>query len=141
VKNGSLLAQDFKAGQLPAGAAGPQGAKGDPGTNGTDGAQGPPGPTEGTASDFYTRLNDTLPPQSILDGQKLTTTRAGKLFVSKALSDITATCSPSSSSFRVFPTLDGARVPGFVSKGYPSGSTIAELLTFTGVTASSGVTR
>jgi hypothetical protein len=42
VANGSLLAGDFKAGQLPAGAqgpqgiAGPKGAAGDPGTNGTN---------------------------------------------------------------------------------------------------------
>jgi hypothetical protein len=37
VKNGSLLAADFKAGQLP---AGPQGPKGDPGAQGPRGEQG-----------------------------------------------------------------------------------------------------
>jgi hypothetical protein len=41
VKDGSLVAKDFAADQLP---AGPQGPKGDPG------AQGPPGPIEGTAA-------------------------------------------------------------------------------------------
>ena len=52
VKNGTLLAADFKAGQLP---AGPQGAKGDPGAQGSQGAQGPqglqgpPGPATGAA--------------------------------------------------------------------------------------------
>ena len=46
VKNRSLLAVDFKAGQLPRGA---QGAPGTPGTNGAPGAQGPPGPTFGVA--------------------------------------------------------------------------------------------
>ena len=40
VKNGSLAAADFKAGQLP---AGPQGLKGDKGDPGTPGAQGPTG--------------------------------------------------------------------------------------------------
>jgi hypothetical protein len=40
VKNGSLIAADFKAGQLP---AGPQGAKGDKGDAGAPGAQGIPG--------------------------------------------------------------------------------------------------
>jgi hypothetical protein len=46
VKNRSLLAKDFKAGQLPAGAPGQQGLpgakgdKGDPGTNGTNGTNG-----------------------------------------------------------------------------------------------------
>ena len=38
VKNGSLLAGDFKSGQLPAGPRGPQGVQG------PQGAQGPPGP-------------------------------------------------------------------------------------------------
>jgi hypothetical protein len=38
VKNRSLLAVDFKAGQLPRGAQGPQGAQG------SQGVQGPPGP-------------------------------------------------------------------------------------------------
>jgi hypothetical protein len=41
VKDGTLLAADFKAGQLPAGA---QGAKGDTGTKGDAGANGQPGP-------------------------------------------------------------------------------------------------
>jgi hypothetical protein len=40
VRNGSLLAADFRAGQLPARAAGPKGDKGDPGANGRDGAPG-----------------------------------------------------------------------------------------------------
>jgi hypothetical protein len=40
VKNGSLLAQDFKAGQLPAGKTGPQGAPGAAGVSGAAGATG-----------------------------------------------------------------------------------------------------
>jgi len=40
VKDGSLLAADFKAGQLP---AGPKGDKGDPGAPGAAGAPGAPG--------------------------------------------------------------------------------------------------
>ncbi|MEA2445725.1 MAG: hypothetical protein QOJ12_3017, partial [Thermoleophilales bacterium] len=43
VKNGALLAADFKAGQLPAGAKGDKGDKGDRGNNGTDGTNGAPG--------------------------------------------------------------------------------------------------
>jgi Collagen triple helix repeat (20 copies) len=39
VKNGTLMAADFKAGQLP----GPQGPKGEPGQQGPAGAQGPKG--------------------------------------------------------------------------------------------------
>jgi hypothetical protein len=45
VKNGSLTAADFKAGQLP---AGPQGPKGDPGAQGPNGAKGDPGATKVT---------------------------------------------------------------------------------------------
>lgn len=51
VKNGALLAKDFKAGQLPAGArgeagpAGPVGAKGDTGPAGAKGDTGPRGPS------------------------------------------------------------------------------------------------
>ena len=41
VKNGSLKAKDFKAGQLPAGPAGPAGP---PGAQGVQGIQGVPGP-------------------------------------------------------------------------------------------------
>lgn len=52
VLDGSLLAQDFKAGQLPAGEkgvagpAGPAGAKGDPGEKGATGDTGPAGPLD-----------------------------------------------------------------------------------------------
>ncbi len=41
VKNGTLLRQDFKSGQIP---AGPRGATGPAGPQGAAGAQGPPGP-------------------------------------------------------------------------------------------------
>jgi hypothetical protein len=45
VKDGVLQAKDFKAGQLPAGAAGPQGAKGDTGATGAQGPKGDRGAT------------------------------------------------------------------------------------------------
>jgi hypothetical protein len=44
VKDRSLLARDFKRGQLPAGKAGPQGPAGPAGTSGPAGPQGPAGP-------------------------------------------------------------------------------------------------
>src|SRR4051812_11022318 len=47
VKNGSLLARDFRSGQLkkgPAGAAGAKGAQGPQGTQGAQGLGGPAGP-------------------------------------------------------------------------------------------------
>ena len=43
VRDHSLLAQDFKAGQLP---AGPQGLQGPQGPQGQQGKQGPPGPVD-----------------------------------------------------------------------------------------------
>ncbi|MEA2444213.1 MAG: hypothetical protein QOJ12_1505 [Thermoleophilales bacterium] len=42
VRDGSLLAQDFRAGQLPAGPAGPAGLQGPQGQQGPTGAQGDP---------------------------------------------------------------------------------------------------
>lgn len=44
VRNGSLRAVDFAAGQLPAGQPGPPGAPGAQGQQGPQGTQGPPGP-------------------------------------------------------------------------------------------------
>jgi hypothetical protein len=44
VKDRSLLAKDFRAGQLPAGERGPAGPAGAPGTSGAAGATGPAGP-------------------------------------------------------------------------------------------------
>jgi hypothetical protein len=58
VKNGSLLKDDFKVGQLPAGAtgpagpAGPKGADGQNGTNGTNGTNGAPGTVGATTVQF-----------------------------------------------------------------------------------------
>jgi len=46
VKDGSLLARDFKAGQLPAGAQGPEGRQGPRGAQGQTGPAGPIGPSE-----------------------------------------------------------------------------------------------
>jgi hypothetical protein len=45
VKNGTLLAVDFKRGQLPAGPQGIKGDKGDPGAPGLKGDKGDPGAT------------------------------------------------------------------------------------------------
>jgi hypothetical protein len=44
IKNRTLLAGDFKAGQLPAGPRGPKGDVGERGPKGETGAAGPPGP-------------------------------------------------------------------------------------------------
>jgi hypothetical protein len=48
VANGTLMAVDFKAGQLPAGLPGAKGDKGDPGVQGAKGDKGDPGATKVT---------------------------------------------------------------------------------------------
>jgi len=62
VKDGSLLKQDFAAGQLPAGAQGPKGDKGDAGTNGTNGADGAQGPAGIAAAYARVQPDGTLLP-------------------------------------------------------------------------------
>lgn len=54
VKNHSLLARDFRAGQLPAGARGPQGPAG------PQGPQGPPGATGATFAFAHVNDNGTV---------------------------------------------------------------------------------
>lgn len=50
VANATLLADDFKAGQLPAGPAGPKGDTGPPGSQGPQGNTGPQGPQGDTGA-------------------------------------------------------------------------------------------
>lgn len=50
VRDGSLLAIDFRRGQIPRGATGPQGAKGDTGDTGAKGDTGTPGATGATGA-------------------------------------------------------------------------------------------
>src|ERR671933_2158737 len=52
VRNRSLLARDFKRGQLPRGPIGPAGQPGPPGSPGTRGPTGPAGPAAGTGAAF-----------------------------------------------------------------------------------------
>jgi hypothetical protein len=68
VANFSLLAQDFKAGQLPAGPAGPQGAPGPEGPEGLEGLEGPPG-EDGFA---YTAVSEDMLDSNL--GQTVTKT-------------------------------------------------------------------
>ena len=82
VKNRSLLARDFKLGQLP---AGPKGNTGAPGANGAAGPQGPagpagpPGPTHGV-SDALNWANTSAAPQGV-ETISVDMPRAGRLFV------------------------------------------------------------
>src|SRR5215212_5878484 len=60
VKNASLKAIDFAAGQLPAGAQGLKGDKGDKGDDGTPGTPGAPG-TFGAVTTQFERAASDLP--------------------------------------------------------------------------------
>lgn len=157
IKNGTITAADLAkglsvAGQAGAtgpagatGARGPQGeagakgelgSKGDtgaPGKDGADGETGPAGPTEGTSTDVFTASGTPLTPDTTVDESSVTTTRAGRLLVSKTLMSLQVTCS-GGVTWRAWLTLAGVRVPGTVLSGIPSG-TVLRPLTLTGVTA------
>jgi hypothetical protein len=60
VMDGSLLGQDFRAGQLPAGAQGPQGPQGPQGAQGPQGQQGDEGPRGVGDAEFSRHSNTTL---------------------------------------------------------------------------------
>jgi hypothetical protein len=97
VADGSLLARDFKAGQLPqakqpaAGPQGPQGAQGQPGEQGAAGPAGPAGPTQGAAAGFINppALAKTVnAPEQVT----ITTKTAGSLFVTANMSTALSGC-------------------------------------------------
>jgi hypothetical protein len=82
VKDGSLTAKDFGAGQLPSGAQGPQGPKGDPGAKGDPGEKGEKG-DKGDKGDPGTSGYQIVvgPSQDLADGataQPIVTCPAGK---------------------------------------------------------------
>jgi hypothetical protein len=67
VKDASLLAGDFKPGQLPAGAPGPRGDKGDKGDPGAQGPSGPAGPAGLSNLQYVSAVSatDTISPKSM----------------------------------------------------------------------------
>jgi hypothetical protein len=133
ITNGSLLSQDFKAGQLPAGARGPdgpqggqgpQGAAGANGVNGQDGATGPSdiyaaGVAGGSLSQVTTTsavviASITVPSGSYLLGAK---TNLALVPASQPASAFCRLASPSGGAWDyVNPTLSGTDPgPKFVS--------------------------
>ena len=100
VADGSLLARDFKAGQLPqakqpaAGAQGPQGPQGAAGPQGEQGATGPAGPagpTQGAAKGFV----DPPPLAKTVNAPEkvtITTKTAGSLYVTANMSTALSGC-------------------------------------------------
>jgi hypothetical protein len=93
VANGSLLSEDFAAGQLLRGPEGPQGVQGErglQGLSGNNGAQGQPGPT-------FVSVASAQDPVAVPDAfvliQNFTTPTSGKLLAVLTNSGITVTCS------------------------------------------------
>lgn len=114
VADGSLLARDFKAGQLPAGPQGAPGAQGD---------AGPAGPTAGASGGFI----DPPPADKTLatsQKTKITTTTAGSLYVTGNLGTSVDGCSAAADcrlSFGLY--VDGNPVPGTkMEVGYAANS-------------------
>jgi hypothetical protein len=118
VADHSLLARDFKAGQLPAGPQGPQGvpgqagAAGPQGDQGPKGEQGPAGPTQGASVGFA----DPPPAGKTLTASNtvtITTKTAGSLFVTAHIDTALSGCPGPKDCIAHFGLyVDGNPVPG-----------------------------
>lgn len=111
------------------GAAGPRGERGEPGPAGPIGPTGPAGPTEGASTD---PLPGTEHIDMTLDATAFTTTRAGRLWVSKPISQLVISCS-SGGFWDAFLVVDGVRVPGEIVRFGHNGDTYPQI-TVSGVT-------
>lgn len=107
VKNRSLVALDFKLGQLPAGAAGAQGIKGDKGDKGDTGATGSAGVTELQRVSAETTLNN-------LTGVKEVTAScpSGKRVVGGGAETVTTT------SYPITKSIPRGDLSGWTAMGY-----------------------
>jgi hypothetical protein len=112
VRDASLLASDFKPGQLP---AGPKGAKGDSGPQGPPGPQGVPGPTAGAQSGGDDPPSTiTGPHTGTLSTTTLTTPAAGSVFAFGHV-NVNVSCPADSGfncNFELGLYIDGQPVPG-----------------------------
>ena len=111
VRNGSLLARDFRAGQLP---AGPKGAKGDRGSKGSTGSRGPIGPTGAagpTASAVAATnpLNPPAGPDATLASTTITTQQSGPLVIT-ALGAVHSACAVATCTADIGIYVDGQPV-------------------------------
>ena len=115
------------------GPAGPTGPGGTPGSTGATGPTGPAGPTEGASTDAYTVNGLTPVADATIDPATVSTTRAGRLLVSKTIGSLQVDCS-GGATLRMWLTLDGVRVPGTVIAQIPDNA-VVRAITLTGVTA------
>jgi hypothetical protein len=111
VKNRSLLAADFKAGQLP---AGPQGLQGIQGVQGIQGQQGDRGPTGPTAVFQFDSAGAYDPPSTGETALTQTTVNlpvSGKLMITATM-QVTARAKPSGDTVQIYGVyVDGQAVP------------------------------
>jgi hypothetical protein len=123
VKDDSLKAADFAAGQLPKGdpgAKGDAGPKGDTGAKGDQGVQGPPGPTfaqtaMGSVAEAVTNPPDTPDETSTNATSRgrhfdFTLPTAGKVYVRFFIPVWSVNCTAGTGMFGLY--LDGSPVPG-----------------------------
>jgi hypothetical protein len=100
VTDRSLLASDFKAGQLPAGPPGAPGQQGQQGAPGQTGAQGPAGPTAGAAGGEYD--DPPADPSIVLEHATIHMSASGRIYAMASIRQAAASCAftaPSGGAF------------------------------------------
>ena len=121
IKNRSLLAVDFKAGQLPRGA---QGAPGTPGANGAPGAQGPPGPTVGVA-DTTGNVPPAVPGSFLVRTLNVTLPTSGSVLAMARVRS-TTTCAAGSCAAVYGLYVDGNPIPASAARQPSAASTTSD---------------
>ena len=121
IKNRSLLAVDFKAGQLPRGA---QGAPGTPGANGAPGAQGPPGPTMGVA-DTSGNVPPAVAGSFLVRTLNVTLPTSGSLLAMARVRS-TTTCAAGSCAAAYGLYVDGNPIPASAARQPSAASTTSD---------------
>jgi hypothetical protein len=149
VRDRSLLARDFKAGQLPQGNTGPQGLPGPVGATGPAGAQGPAGeqgatgaagavgPTWGTMwKENGTTVVSCVP--SDLVSRNVILSRTSRLLVS-GFAQVEAAPTPAATMRLIIDVVSGASSVGSVDSGTTmTAPTQPDLMSITGVISSAG---
>jgi hypothetical protein len=117
VTNGSLLAADFKPGQLPAGAKGDEGAQGARGEKGDKGDKGDTGPAGPTAMAFGGGATPPglggFPAIDTVASAQITVPASGRLLAfGMPTSDLRRQSPPAGSTIHLGLYLDGQPIPG-----------------------------
>ena len=158
VRDRSLLARDFKAGQLPrggAGPAGPAGPVGATGPTGPAGAQGPAGEQGATGATGATGAAGAVGPTwgtmweenlatvvscipSDLVSRNVTLSRTSRLLVS-GFAQVQAAPTPASTMQLIIDVVSGSSSVGSVDSGTPmTAPTQPDLMSITGVISNAG---